>query len=872
MAAKAFWYTSFFYNVAGLIKPFGGWKASSGDVFKVLLTTSTYIPSQAGHKFKSDITSEVSGNGYTVGGQALFGKTIAISGSKLVLGADPISWTGAIFTCRYAIIYDDMNVAVADKQLAFWIDFGQDIVLNSQTLTLTFDGTGAVTVSTTPPINTQPPVFVSATIDTSTLIITYDRALNTSSIPAVSSFVVTKNGTPQSSPTLVTIAGSAVTLTTAAPVINTDVVILSYMMPASNPIKASINGVSATNLMNQAVQNVTVAQPLVDNSTFVSQAVPSTMNPGAVANVKVMMKNIGTSSWITGGIYTLESQNRIWTTNSVTVPLATIPGATCSFDFQITAPTSSGIFNFQWRMAKSGASFGDLSVAISIIIVAPAPTPTVIVVSPNGGENWNTGTTQSIQWTTSNLDLTNNVKIELTRDGGIIYETLFASTPNDGAENWVVSGATGSNNKIRISAVSTPAITDSSDGTFIISTTPAPPATITVVSPNGGENWMTGTVQTVRWSSANVIGNVLIELTRNGGGSYETLFSSTTNDGAENWLVSGVASANNLIRITSVTDGTVKDSSNAVFTIATTNQTVTRFFAGNSTWYTKIPSAQAINADSAVVVARIKQENPVLALSLAGWSVPIWKAASNSPVQALYAVTTTNSLRLTYMDSTGPTAPMRINLPIPIGAKGASQSDGHCVIISADGGFAWDFYIGRPNFTPPICQFLKKWNLAGTGLANNEDPVQNQNCRVAPVPLLHGLVTYAEIQAGVINHALAFATGAQARASSPGVYPCVGPDSGFGGATSPMLGYRFQLDPLLNINTIGLNSAGLIIAKALQDYGMIFVENSGPGDNSVYFEDLEYDTTRSWASLSVTSSTLSSINISNFRVVAPIVP
>ena len=62
------------------------------------------------------------------------------------------------------------------------------------------------------------------------------------------------------------------------------------------------------------------------------------------------------------------------------------------------------------------------------------PEPTIIVVSPNGGEQWEQGSTHPITWTSINFD--ENVKIEL---GMLWYRTrevLVASTENDGSWEW----------------------------------------------------------------------------------------------------------------------------------------------------------------------------------------------------------------------------------------------------------------------------------------------------------------------------------------------------------------------------------------------------------------------------------------------------
>jgi len=59
------------------------------------------------------------------------------------------------------------------------------------------------------------------------------------------------------------------------------------------------------------------------------------------------------------------------------------------------------------------------------------PDPEVTVIQPNGGENIAIGTLFDMSWTAT---LLTDVKIELSRDNGGAWETLLASTPNDGSE------------------------------------------------------------------------------------------------------------------------------------------------------------------------------------------------------------------------------------------------------------------------------------------------------------------------------------------------------------------------------------------------------------------------------------------------------
>ncbi|MEI6310439.1 MAG: kelch repeat-containing protein, partial [bacterium] len=122
--------------------------------------------------------------------------------------------------------------------------------------------------------------------------------------------------------------------------------------------------------------------------------------------------------------------------------------------------------------------------------------PTLSLLSPNGGESWETGSTQTIAWTSQWVS--GNVKIEINRSyPSGTWDTLFASVPNDGSESWVVTAPASATCRIRISSVSDPAIQDISDGNFAIVGPPAPLAINSILAtPNSGvSNWNPVTIQ-----------------------------------------------------------------------------------------------------------------------------------------------------------------------------------------------------------------------------------------------------------------------------------------------------------------------------------------------------------------------------------------
>ena len=94
--------------------------------------------------------------------------------------------------------------------------------------------------------------------------------------------------------------------------------------------------------------------------------------------------------------------------------------------------------------------------------------PTFALTAPNGGESWAIDSTVSVQWSIGSIS--GNVMIELSRNGvGGPWETLTASTPNDGAQTFTATGPGTTTARVRVTSLNTPDSTDMSDGDFVIS-------------------------------------------------------------------------------------------------------------------------------------------------------------------------------------------------------------------------------------------------------------------------------------------------------------------------------------------------------------------------------------------------------------------
>jgi hypothetical protein len=77
---------------------------------------------------------EVTGTGYTAGGNTLTGATVRSSGTTAYVSFDNTTWSSASFTCRGALIY---NSSKSNRSVAI-LNFGSDKIVANGTLTIEF--------------------------------------------------------------------------------------------------------------------------------------------------------------------------------------------------------------------------------------------------------------------------------------------------------------------------------------------------------------------------------------------------------------------------------------------------------------------------------------------------------------------------------------------------------------------------------------------------------------------------------------------------------------------------------------------------------------------------------------------------------------
>jgi hypothetical protein len=228
-----------------------------------------------------------------------------------------------------------------------------------------------------------------------------------------------------------------------------------------------------------------------------------------------------------------------------------------------------------------------------------------------------------------------------------------------------------------------------------------------------------------------------------------------------------------------------------------------------------------------------------LVISLRQWTVPVYGATSSTPLSKV-ALTETWGSGITLFDG----------LPIPGGARPDPAGDGHMTVVKESNDCVYDLYNARQTTTGWAANWANATPMSGSGIYPD-----GGGTRAAGFSAALGLIWPQEIERGSIDHALVFAY-PYTRTGLP-VPPATRSDGRTDLPDALPIGARVRLDPTLDLSTLGLNRAQLVVAKALQQYGMVLGDTSG--GTTLYAAHpygLGYDpyaamfgTTSDWASL-----------------------
>jgi hypothetical protein len=294
-------------------------------------------------------------------------------------------------------------------------------------------------------------------------------------------------------------------------------------------------------------------------------------------------------------------------------------------------------------------------------------------------------------------------------------------------------------------------------------------------------------------------------------------------------------------------DGAIDYPNDSSCNFATDTESPGYFFHSPNSWYEKIPENPEVIPNSQNYINDLRYNSGSLVANYRDWAVPIFYAKENTPLTTVEITHTYQPVEDNIIAKGWNVVPIPPEA-IPAGNEASLRGqfrDAHMTIISHDKKWEWDFYgaIKYPDGTWKAT-VVRKWDLSGDGI-DVPHHVNDSGVRACNSPGSHGLITYEEVEKGRIDHAIAFAYGYPTGSGIPAVYPCSGMGYGYGTREWAMVeGMRIQLDPSVNCDSLqlqgnqepGARRTAAIVCKALQEYGMILVDGSAPGDNSLFFE------------------------------------
>ncbi len=207
----------------------------------------------------------------------------------------------------------------------------------------------------------------------------------------------------------------------------------------------------------------------------------------------------------------------------------------------------------------------------------------ITITSPNGGEVWVSGSSHNITWTSGGT--INFVRIDYSDNNGGSWNTITATTENDGVfEYWNTSAIASTEMLVRIYDAADLDPYDTSDAVFAVEK-------LTLTKPNtaADDYEVAKTGQYITWTigsgTTDVIANINIEFSKNGGSSFSPLVSNVAaGSGQWQWVpVLADVTTQGRIRITAVGNSQLTDTSDANFEVFQKHElTLTEYLS----WFT----------------------------------------------------------------------------------------------------------------------------------------------------------------------------------------------------------------------------------------------------------------------------------------------
>ncbi len=311
-----------------------------------------------------------------------------------------------------------------------------------------------------------------------------------------------------------------------------------------------------------------------------------------------------------------------------------------------------------------------------------------------------------------------------------------------------------------------------------------------------------------------------------------------------------------------------------------------RFFSDDSYWNQPIPDDSPIAPETDRWVRFLEQSSrePGFYLSLRRWTLPIYETKPDTKwvtikrrfhepfAEAQYLYRHSKYLLearpdhpVGFGEGFGPTIPM------PEDAVPDAMTDGHLSIIDRERNKVWDLWGARRNDDGTWSTWSGiTYPLDGPGtfdpkrfaISNGETIHLYGPCRASGTPSIAGITRYDEVLSGRIEHKLSFATRFAGLLAH--CFPATWTDGGILGGIPE--GITMQLDPTLDLSTLGLNDGARVIATAMQEYGAVLIDVCL--GSTIGAENLNGHASKSWDGI-LDERDLNAIPFEHFRFIQP---
>ena len=245
---------------------------------------------------------------------------------------------------------------------------------------------------------------------------------------------------------------------------------------------------------------------------------------------------------------------------------------------------------------------------------------------------------------------------------------------------------------------------------------------------------------------------------------------------------------------------------------------VFRPFSADSVWNRPLPDRAPLAADSSALVGQLRAQLAADGawIDTYQYSVPVYTVGPHQAGVPVVLDTTGGS-------ATRLAAVFRAGVPIPRGATAAPGTDEHMVVLQPSTDTMWEFWhMHKVNGT-----WHARWGGQMKDVSDNPgyftDP-PDWGATATSIPLLAGLIRFGDLRSGHVDHALAIAI---PKAAAAHVLPAQRSDGQAQGPDAIPEGTRFRLPANINLSRLHLPRMTLMIARAVQHYGMIVRDQSG---------------------------------------------